>query len=76
MVSRLAKILDCKDCNFPYYSSFLTLGQRVAVISCICLSVPIILVNMITESVYPINPPNLQGGGEEGVEGPEWYIDL
>ena len=25
------------------------------------LSVPIILFNMITESVYPTNPPNLQG---------------
>ena len=28
----------------------------------LCLSVPIILVNMITLSVYPINAPNLQGG--------------
>ena len=28
----------------------------------ICLSVPIILVNTITQSVYPIHPPNLQGG--------------
>ena len=37
---------------------------------------PYLTDNMITESVYPINPPNLQGGGEEGVEGPEWYIDL
>ena len=26
--SRLAKFLDCKDCYFPYYLSFLTLGQR------------------------------------------------
>ena len=24
--SRLAKFLDCKDCYFPYYLSFLTLG--------------------------------------------------
>ena len=29
---------------------------------CVCLSVPIILVNMITQSVNPINPPNLLGG--------------
>ena len=28
----------------------------------VCLSVPIILVNTITQSVYPINPPNLLGG--------------
>ena len=28
----------------------------------VCLSVPIILVNTITQSVYPISPPNLLGG--------------
>ena len=49
--SRLAKFLDCKDCYFPSYLSFLTLGQRVVVIPCICLSVPIILVNMITQFI-------------------------
>ena len=74
--SRLAKFLDCKDCYFPSYLSFLTLGQRVVVISCICQSVPIILVNMIIQSVYSICPPNLHGGREEGVEGPKRYIDL
>ena len=44
---------------------FLTLGlfgRRVIVVTCVCLSVPIILVNTITQSVYQINPPNLQGG--------------
>ena len=56
--------------------SFLTLGlfgRRVIVVTCVCpsvrpsvcpsvrLSVPIILVNTITQSVYPINPPNLLG---------------
>ena len=70
--SRLAKFLDCKDCYFPYHLSFLSLGQRVVVISCIGLSVPIILVNMITQSVYQINPPDWQGG-EEDVEGPKSY---
>ena len=49
--SRLAKFLDCKDCYFPSYLSFLTLGQRVVVIPCICLSVPIILVNVITQFI-------------------------
>ena len=59
--SRLAKFLDCKDCYFPYYLSFLTLGQRF---SCNQLHLSISShhpINMITESVYPINPPNLQG---------------
>ena len=49
--------------------TFLTLGlfgRRVIVVTCVCpsvcLSVPIILVNTITLSVYPINPPNLLGG--------------
>ena len=51
--------------------SFLTLGlfgQRVVVVTClslclpICLSLPIIFVNIMIQSVYPINPPNLQGG--------------
>ena len=49
-------------------------GRRVIVVTCVCpsvrlsvcpsvcLSVPIILVNTITQSVYPISPPNLLGG--------------
>ena len=61
---------------FPSYLSFLTLRQMLVVIICICLSVPIILVNMITQSVYPMNPPTLQGGEEEGVEEPKSYVDL
>ena len=45
---------------------FLTFGRRVIVVTSVCpsvcLSVPIILVNTITQSVYPISPPNLLGG--------------
>ena len=78
--SHFAKLLDCKDCCFPHYL-FLILSLfswRIDIVTCICLSVclsaclsvPIILVN----SVYPMNVPNLQGG-EEGVEGPNRYID-
>ena len=35
---------------------------RLSVCPYVCLSVPIILVNTITQSVYPISPPNLLGG--------------
>ena len=35
---------------------------RLSVCPSVCLSVPIILVNTITQSVYPISPPNLLGG--------------
>ena len=35
-----------------------------------------LFVHMITQSIYPINPPNLQVGGEKDVEGPKRYIDL
>ena len=35
----------------------------------VCRSVPINLVNKITQSVYAINPPNLQGGFKTGLEG-------
>ena len=35
---------------------------RLSVRPSVCLSVPIILVNTITQSVYPISPPNLLGG--------------
>ena len=37
-------------------------GRWVIVVTCACPSVPVILVNMIAQSVYPINPPNLHGG--------------
>ena len=43
--SRLAKVLDCKDYNFPYYLSFLTLGQRVAVIKCLEVIFTYLLLN-------------------------------
>ena len=53
----------------PIHVQFLTLGlfgERVIVVTCVCpsvrLSVPIILVNTITQSVYPISPPKLLGG--------------
>ena len=35
---------------------------RLSVCPSVCLSVPIILVNTITQSVYPISLPNLLGG--------------
>ena len=35
---------------------------RLSVCPSVCLSVPIILVNTITQSVYPISPPNLLSG--------------
>ena len=35
---------------------------RLSVCPSVCLSFPIILVNTITQSVYPISPPNLLGG--------------
>ena len=35
---------------------------RLSVCPSVCLSVPIILVNTITQSVYPMSPPNLLGG--------------
>ena len=35
---------------------------RLSVCPSVCLPVPIILVNTITQSVYPISPPNLLGG--------------
>ena len=35
---------------------------RLSVCPSLCLSVPIILVNTITQSVYPISTPNLLGG--------------
>ena len=35
---------------------------RLSVCPSVCLSVPIILVNTITQSVYPISPPNLLDG--------------
>ena len=64
-------------CGFPSNKYFLTLGlfgRRVIVVTCVCpsvrlsvcpsvcLSVPIILVNTITQSVYPISQLNLLGG--------------
>ena len=41
-------------------------SQLAKIIDCkdlfsLLLIIPIIFVNMITESFYPINPPNLQG---------------
>ena len=67
-----------KECTcHDIWCRFLTLGlfgRRVIVVTCVCpsvclsvcpsvcLSVPIILVNTITQSVYPISPPNLLGG--------------
>ena len=35
---------------------------RLSLCPSVCVSIPITLVNTITQSVYPINPPNLQGG--------------
>ena len=67
----------CSNLLIAVRYSFLTLGlfgRRVIVVTCVCpsvclsvcpsvcLSVPIILVNTITQSVYPISPPNLLGG--------------
>ena len=37
-------------------------SPKMSVCPSVCLSVPIILVNTITQSVYPISPPNLLGG--------------
>ena len=58
-----------RNFNMHCWYMFLTLGlfgRRVIVVTCacpsVCLSVPIILVNTITQSVYPISPPNLLGG--------------
>ena len=59
-------IVDClmSLSVLAFLDSFLTLGLfgwRVVIINCVCpsvrLSVPIYLVNTITQSVYPINPP-------------------
>ena len=36
--------------------------MRLSVRPSACLSVPIILVDTKTQSIYPINPPNLLGG--------------
>ena len=64
---------DDRNKNENQFYGFLTLGlfgRRVIVVTCVCpsvrlsvcLSVPLILVNTITQSVYPISPPNLLGG--------------
>ena len=50
-----------------FLGPFLTLGlfgRRVIVVTCVCPSVrlSVILVNTITQSVYPISLPNLLGG--------------
>ena len=59
-------IVDClmSLSVLAFLDSFLTLGLfgwRVVIINCVCpsvrLSVPIYLVNTITQSVYPMNPP-------------------
>ena len=43
------------------YCRHLRLSVCLSVRLPVCLSVPVILVNTITQSVYPINPPNLLG---------------
>ena len=48
-------------CICPSVHLFVCLSFRLSVCLYVCLSVPIILVNTITQSVYPINPQNLQG---------------
>ena len=58
--SRLAKFLDWKDIFRYFYYHF---GQRV-------------IVHLFPSSLSTDIPPNLQGGGEKGDEGPRRYIDL
>ena len=50
------------DSLLPRYCLHLRLSICLFVCPSVCPSVPIILVSTITQSVYPINPPNLLGG--------------